>query len=87
MFQPLTLLVAVSLAQTAFSMPALPTGQRDRVALQKRDVTNLPTSLITCRMYTHIVVQQHHEAFLTSNSRHSGRFAWRQNSFVQRLPS
>ena len=25
--------------------------------------------------------------FLTSNSRHSGRFAWRQNSFVQRLPS
>lgn len=54
MFQPLTLIVAVSLAQTAFSMPTVPIGQRDIVALEKRAVTNLPTSLITCRMYTHI---------------------------------
>ena len=54
MFQPLTLIVAVSLAQTAFSMPTVPIGQRDIVALQKRAVTNLPTSLITCRMYTQI---------------------------------
>jgi hypothetical protein len=48
MFQPLMLLAGLSLAQTAFSMPASLKGQRDTAIIQQRDVTNLPTSLITC---------------------------------------
>jgi hypothetical protein len=58
MFQPLTLIFAVSLTQTAFSMPAVPHHQRDTVALQKRVVSNLRKILITCRMFLQILVQE-----------------------------